>query len=53
MVLAMGVTVNGIKGGSYTQQSSDEGVCGAPIRRCCVVLEININDGNLGGGSHY
>jgi len=39
------------KGGSYTQQSNDEGVYGAPIMRCFVVLEFNNNDGNLGGES--
>ena len=49
MVLAMGVTVNGIKGGSFTQQSNDEGVYGAPIIRCFAVLEFNNNDDNLGG----
>jgi len=37
------------RGGSYTQQSNDEGVCGAPIMRCFFVLEFNKNDGNLRG----
>ena len=31
MVLAMGLLLMESRGGSYTQQSNDEGVCGAPI----------------------
>ena len=40
------------RGGSYTQQSNDEGVCGAPIMRCFAVLEFNNNDDNLGEGDY-